>query len=1464
MKKLIILMIILLIIPVVSAIITDDLIYALELNGDTTDSSPNGFDFTNGGATSGYGAINDSFGGSNGAYRFDGNDYMFKSHESVFDFGTQDFTICIGINTTDTSTTRVAISNFESNGDQDGIQCSIDSDEIKFVISQSGGNEELKFNMGTVPKNYYLIVCSVRYSLTNQTIWLDAKQVASRTMTNRNPDSTDGWSIGSRETGGARDRYWIGTIMFAYLWNRSLTDEEILQINSTQLYTKDTTKPVLSNPICTSCNSQDQTTDTTPMFNITATDDLNTVQAVRISSTNQSYDDMNSSRNCTAGSGNIWICTIAGFDELSDGNKTVYFSTCDSEGNNDTYAQISKTILVDSTGPEVTIIYPTDGLSIESENVNLNWSGPNDGIGVGADTVWYSLNGGLNTSLKNTTSTYTDNIVNIYHMEESSGTIIDSGLLGYNSYVENSITYSQSSYNTTFGNAIEFDGTSSYVNFSVIPRMCTVQGDNFSMCAWVYVDSSLLSNADTMMSCWDKDASAQYQDGWTIQYVGNADQWKFSTWLDGSTTDVSMTNKLNDTWSHICVSRNINTTESWWLNGTLESQSSGTLRNISSTSLAFYLGARAQTDSSPDRYFGGLLDEYVFWEDKIVDSEDVIRHMSQKINIPSTYFNTSLNPVLIGDNEVRLCSNDTLGNENCTYVDFSIVQNCTFNGFGNLTKYEYDTNITINCTISSTVFVDNGDIFDMVGGESYDYTIDLLRISEFSDGLTEKSFTQNGSFILDADSRNIIDSVEINISGRLVSDYPLNIIFYVYGWVLNLKGKLFDDVLANQLVLCTSVTESSTCNITFPTSSTQNFYFNISLGNKINLSDVSLNISFDLYGFDIDVGNDFDYAETFNNSNYVNYTLTNLNLPHPTFDDFEESGYSEDEWEITESCIGGTCDSGIYTGGDGYYNLYNKYEVVHYGGCPGDTSRQIYMEDTNLNMQNRSYLRISATSSYKCNNGGEGSGTSEFRVSLSDSTKTLTMFSDLLTCGISTTSWQGNITLRKKSSTEWVVYVNDTLEDTVSVIPLNSSKRWAIRIGAYTTNNYCNLNYNTYHLEVSNVSVYDIEVSGLRLNLSLGNYTGNGTFTTNTLFDAPSNIATLKVSVDQELPIGTSSTLEVSNDGGSTWEIVTEGHIHKFSSSGNMLRGRTNCTTIDNTKTCDIRSITYQIIPGASRNLTIDIGGEGNIDCNISTLLNSTNSPQYCVPSTESLENYVDENCRNHSSCLITNTITSESGGIVNIRNSNITYKINPLVLNLSLFQGRNLTSVNITTLQGNLTVKDLKYDFKGRHNLSFGFNVTNYVLQVFYSPFKVDIIPLHIDEWDISPNVYSYTQNNVPPFGNGDGDGNPFYNVTKNVWDHSVDIYVGYNESVNTCQTTWFIGKNDTSGSFITRTLNSSQQLIFDNMTTIDLRHNITSYTNLSCSAYNSTLIFPYFCWNSICHDCVKSHRWDECDITN
>lgn len=141
--------------------------------------------------------------------------------------------------------------------------------------------------------------------------------------------------------------YWT-TEGYAHIDEYFITNNQVPQSAA-----PDTTPPLLSNPICTSCTAN-VTADSTPTINVTCVDADNSCSMVRISNhSGYVFDNLTSSRNCTAGAGNTFVCTLISNDQFTEEDAVypVYLWGLDNQGNNHSAFNLTINITYDAVSP---------------------------------------------------------------------------------------------------------------------------------------------------------------------------------------------------------------------------------------------------------------------------------------------------------------------------------------------------------------------------------------------------------------------------------------------------------------------------------------------------------------------------------------------------------------------------------------------------------------------------------------------------------------------------------------------------------------------------------------------------------------------------------------------------------------------------------------------------------------------------------------------------------------------------------------------------------------------------------------------------------------------------------------------------------------------------------------------------------------------------------------------------------
>ena len=802
-------------------------------------------------------------------------------------------------------------------------------------------------------------------------------------------------------------------------------------------------------------------------------------------------------------------------------------------------------------------------------------------------------------------------------------------------------------------------------------------------------------------------------------------------------------------------------------------------------------------------------------------------------------------------------------NDTFVTLDENITVNLTAEDFLKLDllisnrTYEYETNASITSNLGFIDILDNTGRFTNVSSP-FDYLIDLLRINNYNDSTTTKTIFASSMLNVSVDARFEIYNMTINISGSAENvsiDINNDSIadFMITGNVSENKYKVTSFVFDNQ--------ESQVTNITFFSAGIKVIEFNLTT----NEPTAPGNITFTLTGFDIDNGNALDFNFYFNATDKLNASVNqtiNISSPLGIFDNFEIDD-TESDWEGTITAGGcGTHTFGFTQGAND-----NKVFVQGSGTCPGTSSSTpsaAEIVNTVLDLRTNSLIKMD----YGAKNGpiGDCVNTGASLTMLAGDTSVLiNNIAEPATVG----DIRLNITLRRSSpdSDIWEKFENGELVGTISTSNLDRGEKWTIKLSE-SAQSFC---LHTQGSVTTQSDLFILELGGIYLNKTqLGtSYTNkNGSWESNTIHNTERVINAVWLFVNETKPLGTNieyfvSTINGSPDNGSaaSYESIIPGFrtpITKVKGSG--LRIWVNMTTENLDLTPRVHSMNVRVIPTSLQNISVTLGTD-----EIISLTGTFNTTFIYNSSTSIIASYLNvTNCGTDITCRVPLQIKALSSGEIQFSDLNITKGFNPVSFNTSLISNISKINLSISFDAGNLTVNDLRFDYRGDKNITILAHTATYstnisrLLRVRYSKFGVSIMPPSIDEWSLAGNLYSSNQNNIPPFGNPDNDGNPFYNVTQLIWDHKMNIYIRYNESVNTCQNTTFTGTNITGvNTTFNVVLNESAKILIQNLSTKGSR-NISTFTDVSCSAQNSTLLFPYFCFLSLCSECVITSDWD------
>lgn len=665
---------------------------------------------------------------------------------------------------------------------------------------------------------------------------------------------------------------------------------------------------------------------------------------------------------------------------------------------------------------------------------------------------------------------------------------------------------------------------------------------------------------------------------------------------------------------------------------------------------------------------------------------------------------------------------------------------------------------------------------------------------------------------------------------------------------------IFDDVLQDRLNLSFISAGSKTILVNFSTE-----------GNLFERTGV---LNFTITAFDLDVDNDFDYIEPFNNSDFINLSGVNTSSPISVFENFENNE-TDGMWEVDQDCGG---QSEFSTGNtDDWYIFTNSHSGGSSSGSSCTNKLDYTSGDIGLNNISSFNISLRAACQFSRQNGHTTGLTMTLRAEDDSTDLEIYTIQSCSGAGFGSGSTTKDVTIHgfRNSDGTWDIYENSTLKKGgFSLITLDDLVRLRFQIGANGNTGGEGGSYST----AGQFSIYNFNTSGIRLDRSLGNYSTDedAFFESATLATTTNDITRVFLTAEYSTPTGTSLAYsQSSNNNGSSWENVTLGAFHTFITTGNSLKVKFILNSSNNTLTPIIRSYRAQIIPAIPSGLVIVVGSETGME--ITQELNSTTTPIQYNGTDLGINKYINSSCSSASYCAIPISFSIGGGGILQISNLNLTQNINPVRFNTTLLQDLSQIILSPTYTGGTVTFDDVEVDFRGSTNITVVAhdgtyaNSLNRTIFVKYSPSNISFIE-GVGFFDV---IYSErNMTDVEPEGQNSSHG--IFQIRSTAYDGNIDIYARYNASPHVCLTQQeFRGQN-----FSISFNNSLSTLNITNLTTdlqpivTDLNStavgNIRSYNMINCSAYNFAFIpFEYFCFNSLCSECVITQDFkDDCDV--
>ncbi|MFW6310987.1 MAG: hypothetical protein ACOC1K_02000, partial [Nanoarchaeota archaeon] len=301
-----------------------------------------------------------------------------------------------------------------------------------------------------------------------------------------------------------------------------------------------------------------------------------------------------------------------------------------------------------------------------------------------------------------------------------------------------------------------------------------------------------------------------------------------------------------------------------------------------------------------------------------------------------------------------------------------------------------------------------------------------------------------------------------------------------------------------------------------------------------------------------------------------------------------------------------------------------------------------------------------------------------------------------------------------------------------------------------------------------------LNVEYMNATFSKRNYT---TIVSEPVFNPESNISSIdNVYFNISGAQGESSAIYLSADGGDNWEAVTNNEPHTFTNTGNELVWLmlTSIQQPDNyLYTTFLRGVEITINSSEPENISFDFGNDGVYEYNHSGVLNDANSPIKLNLTDANLSGaFTDSRKIYDNTYAIPLKVKTDSAGLINLHNFNISYDPNPVVLNKTYIQtyldnyGENHTNFTIPIggQNGSVNITNPKYEYAGGndtvklnlHDIDYSFNISRY-LTYFYSRWDYSIVPSYVDYIEFIPG--SPTEDNVSAYGQTED--TPILNLT-------------------------------------------------------------------------------------------------------
>ncbi|KKN53813.1 hypothetical protein LCGC14_0598390, partial [marine sediment metagenome] len=655
-------------------------------------------------------------------------------------------------------------------------------------------------------------------------------------------------------------------------------------------------------------------------------------------------------------------------------------------------------------------------------------------------------------------------------------------------------------------------------------------------------------------------------------------------------------------------------------------------------------------------------------------------------------------------------ANDTNGNNHSvSNLTISITLQDPYLKLNELNKsryYEFETTVNITTNYPFLDVLDNTSRYINILTSPFNFLIDILRINKFNSSNRLENITSGlDNYSVAIDNRTDLYNASVNLTGY---DNPIDITIN-YTNYLFFPGKLIEGNLFQHSFIYEG-TKTNKTNITFTTAGSKTIFINFS--NQGNLNRTG-KFNWTITAFNIDIENELEYINDFGNES----VKTGMKYNGTSF-----SGI----WEnfVDNSTVGNWQGSPTYRNSDDAYFVDYDYYLYR---TTDSATQNIYSSVIDLGKLSMIDFKakIDRGITYIPDRWYFGA----YSISFYDGINEVEIVSEGLGQSgtpVGTTDYF-NFTMYKLSSTTWGVY--DSKEySTVSVASYYLKFKIVNNGLAQTTLRLYYLNYSGIWINRTNTTFSGKE--GINSQVHTGNYT------THMINETTDDIVAATLNAIILEPTDTNIQFLLSNNNGSTWESVTNGVKHTFSSAGNRLKAkfRLNMSNGNNLSSPLVYSFNAKVVSSPLSSLTIDIGTNNVVSFYYE--LNASTTPIYNTGTDWTINDYINDSCPGNY-CLIPLTFATGSGGIVEFSLLNLTENINPIRFNVTPIQSLQFIPIKPTYTGGTLKIDDIQFDYRGSKNITINAHNSdysdsiNFTVFVKYSPFNLTF-PSGVDFFEV------------------------------------------------------------------------------------------------------------------------------------